>query len=73
MEAEAVWKEGIDNNAFGVLIYTPASGLYDFCVSRNDGAISHLITDRGTVYTQIDWDNRYGAELKEADSCRFRV
>jgi hypothetical protein len=73
VEVEAVWKGGIDDNAFGFLLGSSVENFYDFCVSRNGGAISHRITDSRMKANAMDWNNDHGADLKTADSYRFKL
>jgi hypothetical protein len=73
VEVEAVWKDGIQNNAFGILLGNSARDFYDFCVSRNGGAISHRVVDAGVKSKPIDWNNEHGTELAAGDSFSLKV
>jgi hypothetical protein len=73
MEVEAAWMDGIDDNAFGVLLGRSASDFYDFCVSRNGGAVSHRVTDSNAKSKPIGWNNDHKADLATADSYRLKI
>ena len=73
VEVEAVWKDGIQNNAFGLLLGNSARDFYDFCVSRNGGAISHRVVDASVKSKPIDWNNEHGTKLAAGDSFSLKV